>query len=130
MSNSKTFIGGVFSDAIEGGRAGAAIELTRQGIVATIDDGDQFVLPYQECQLQVGGASDRMYFCRNADKSLTIFCEDRKFPAELQIASFGILDRQLEQMGKHRSSLAWANRRLVTYILVGLLVCTVGTYFG
>ena len=130
MSNSTTFIGGVFSDAIEGGRAGAAIELTRQGIVATIDDGDQFVLPYQECQLQVGGASDRMYFCRNADKSLTIFCEDRKFPAQLQIASFGILDRQLEQMGKKRSSLAWANRRLVTYILVGLLVCTVGTYFG
>ncbi len=130
MSNQMTFTGGVFSDAIEGGRAGARIELTRQGIIATVDDGQQFVLPYQECQLQIGGTSDRMIFCRNADRSLTIFCEDRRFGPELNQASFGILDQQLDKLTHTRRKLNWANRRLTIYLVAGLVLGIFGIYVG
>lgn len=90
------FSGGVFSREIDGGRAGASIRLDDRGIIAQLKDGDQFSLGYSECSLEIGGASGRMVFCRNADRSLTIFCEDKRFPAALERSSAGELMEQLE----------------------------------
>lgn len=92
------FSGGVFSKEIDGGRAGASIRLDDRGLIAKLSDGDQFYLGYSECNLEIGGASGRMIFCRNADRSLTMFCEDKRFTTALERSSAGELMEQLEQI--------------------------------
>ncbi len=130
MQSGSEFSGGVFSDSIDGGRAGAEIELSQTGISARTPDGQCFDVPYRECQLEIGGASGRMIFCRNQDRSLTIFCEDRKFPAALSTASAGILDQQLGDKLKQRRS-EWRRSNLIAVtVLVGILLLLVGSYFA
>ncbi|MHB8901160.1 MAG: M48 family metallopeptidase, partial [Thermoguttaceae bacterium] len=69
-------------------------------------------------------------FCRNQDRSLTIFSEDRKFPAALQQASAGLLDEQLgQQLRRRRSESRWA--RIVTAtILATIVLLLVGGYYA
>lgn len=122
--------GGVFSDTIEGGRAGAEIELSQGGISAITSDGDRFHVPYQECQLEIGGFSGRMVFCRNQDRSLTIFCEHRGFPAALSNASAGILDEQIGHKLKQRRSESRRGNLIATTVLFGIMVLIVAGYFG
>ena len=124
------FSGGVFSQEIDGGRAGAYIRLGDRGIRARTTDGREFVVPYEECRLEMGGASGRMLFCRTADRSLTIFTEDRKFPMALQRASSGGLFEQVEEIlasgrSRHRRNV------LLGWGLAGaVLACLVGGYFA
>lgn len=92
------FPGGVFSDEIDGGRAGAVIRVGDRGITARTSDNDEFVVGFSDCNLQLGGESGRMLFCRTADRSITIFCEDRRFPEALKRASAGDLYEQLEEL--------------------------------
>ncbi len=124
------FSGGVFSDAIDGGRAGAEIELSPTGISARTPDGPRFEIPYRDCQLEIGGFSGRMVFCRNQDRSLTIFCEDRKFPAALSQASASILDDQLGGKLKQRRSESRRGTMIGAAVLLGILVLVVVGYFG
>jgi hypothetical protein len=91
----RTFSGGIFSDELDDGRAGADIELLPSGVCACSTEGEAFVIPFRDCQIEIGGFSGRMVFCRNADRSVTIFCEDREFPSALSLASWGTLDSQL-----------------------------------
>jgi beta-barrel assembly-enhancing protease len=95
----REFNGGVFSERIEGGRAGATVELSQTEITAITPDGQRFSLPFSNCQLDIGGESGRMIFCRNQDRSLTIFCDDKSLPEALSVASFGLLDDQLKNFG-------------------------------
>ncbi len=130
MNNDLTFSGGVFSKSIEGGRASAQIQLTREGIVAVANSGEQFVLNYRECQIEIGGASDRMYFCRNADRSITIYCEERMFPQTLSQTSMGLLDDQIRlRKTEHRREI-WTGRGWVTAFLVACAVLLVVGYYG
>ena len=122
--------GGVFSEEIDGGRAGATIRLGDRGIRALTSDGREFVLSYDDCQLEMGGASGHMLFCRTSDRSLTIFTEDRRFPAALQRAASGGLFEQVEEIqaaGRRRRRrgllVGWG-------LLLGLLLCCVGGYFA
>lgn len=124
------FSGGVFSDAIEGGRAGAEIELSSTGICAQTPEGHRFEVPYRECQLEIGGFSGRMVFCRNEDRSVTIFCEERQFPAALSNASTGILDQQLGEQFKQRHSQSRRGTLIGTAVLAGILLLLVGGYYG
>ncbi|MAT72029.1 MAG: peptidase M48 [Planctomycetaceae bacterium] len=100
------FSGGVFSKEIDGGRAGASIALVPEGIVAHTTTGQRFVVRYHECQLEMGGASGRMVFCRPPDRSVTIFCEDKGFPRALATASgselAGDVDHMLEARQRER----------------------------
>ncbi len=130
MTGELMFSGGVFSDAIEGGRAGAEIELTSVGVSALTPEGQRFVVPYRECQLEVGGFSGRMVFCRNHDRSLTVFCEDRKFPAALSQASAGVLDQQLTHNLKLRRKESRRGRLIAAWILAGILLLAVGGYYA
>lgn len=130
MMGEHLFSGGVFSDTIDGGRAGAEIDLSPQGISARTPDGDRFVIPFRECQLEIGGFSGRMVFCRNEDRSLTIFCEDRQFPSALSTASAGILDQQLGDKLKERRSESRRGTLIGTAVLIGILLLLVGGYFG
>lgn len=125
-----TFSGGVFTDTIDDGRSGAEIELTPSGVSARLPNGDCFVIGYRDCQVEIGGNSGRMVFCRNSDRSLTVFCEDRKFPRELSFASSGTLDGQLGDRLRQRKSIARRERVVLVSVLLGLIVLAVGGYFG
>ena len=89
MHEETFFAGGVFHKSIAGGRAGADLELAHDGVKAVTRDGLRFVVKFSDCQLEIGGYNDRMVFCRNGDRSLTIFCEDKKFSKALAFASGG-----------------------------------------
>ena len=56
MDIQQTFAGGVFRESIEGGRASAQIHLTGDGIAALANSGEKFLLPYRECNIEIGGA--------------------------------------------------------------------------
>ncbi len=125
-----SFSGGVFSDSLNGGRAGADIQLLPSGIAATCPDGEAFVIPYHGCDVEMGGYNGKMVFCRNADRSLTFFCDDRKFASALSLAALGTLDEQLNVQRKRQRG---ESRRSFVYsiaFLVSMLVLIVAGYFG
>jgi Zn-dependent protease with chaperone function len=70
-----SFQGGVFSDETSLGRVGVEINVNPQGLEARPSDGDAFKLSATQLVLEVGGASGKMVFCRNPEKTLTIFSE-------------------------------------------------------
>lgn len=124
------FPGGVFSQEIDGGRAGAHIRLGDRGIRARTSDNREFVVPYEDCQLEMGGASGRMLFCRTSDRSLTIFTEERRFPMALQRASSGGLFEQVDEILAAGRSRRRRNVLLGWALVGGLLACLVAGYFG
>ena len=130
MIDESVYSGGVFSDTIDGGRSGAEIELSPRGVSARTPDGDRFDIPYRECQVEIGGFSGRMVFCRNPDRSLTIFCEDRKFRTALAQASAGLLDEQLGENVRRRRRESRRGRRIVVAVLLGTVLLLVGAYYG
>ncbi len=130
MQHESSFFGGVFSDSIEGGRAGADIDLSIDRVTATTKDGQQFLLRYSDCHVDIGGFNNRMVFCRNADRSLTIFCEDKRFADALIHASGGLLEEALQDKRKQLKS---QSRQGSSWMLVGLILVAaliVGVYFG
>lgn len=126
----RTFSGGVFSDTLDGGRAGAEIELSPSGISARTPDGESFEIGYRDCQVEVGGFSGRMVFCRNSDRSLTIFCEDKKFPTALSEAGLGMLDEQVRDGLKQRRSESRRGNAIATAVLVCILGLLVFGFFA
>ena len=79
MRQDSGFSGGVFHDSIPGGRSGARIEVTPAGLRAETHTNHVFELAFAELQLELGGATGRMLFCRDASRTLTIFSEERGF---------------------------------------------------
>lgn len=130
MDDPLRFDGGVFSDEIEGGRGGAEIELESTEIRARVVQGRQFSLPYHRCHLEMGGASGRMVFCRNEDRSLTIFCEDRRFPRALEAVSGGLLTEPLEELLQRRRREGRRGRALALAVLLSISGLLVGGYYG
>ena len=128
MSAPSTFQGGVFSDQLPGGRAGATLAPTHKAIEAQANDGTLFAIPLGELQLDIGGASGKMVFCRNQDKSLTFFTEAPGFLDAIE-AQGGHHIQQLTQ-GIRRTLKAKRTRSVsmwlgVIGLVVGLGVCTV-----
>lgn len=130
MYGAEQFEGGVFHESIDGGRASATIELTASGVKALTSTDQRFEIRYQECVLDIGGASGRMVFVRTADRKLTIFCEDRQFPKALELDAGTELAEQL-------ASVRWSRRaegfRWRFWLFVGTVVfCLflVGGYYG
>ena len=130
MTGSREFSGGVFASTIEGGRAGTKIQVGEEGIKARTRDGQVFSLDYGGCRLDMGGASGQMLFCRNPDRSITIFCDDKAFPGALAEAAGSALQGQLDALFRRRRQ---ERRRARTWGLatVGLLgVLVIGGYLG
>ncbi len=126
----QTFSGGVMSERLAGGRASAEIALTPSGVSAQSPDGQRFIIPYREAQVEVGGFNGRMVFCRDAQRTLTIFCDDHKFSRELSTASSGILDDQLSA-GKKRVRGQGRRETVIGLVsLVVILLLIVGGFFG
>jgi len=126
----KQFSGGVLSDQLGNGRAGAEIVLTAAGVSARVPDGRSFDIPYRECRVEIGGYNGRMVFCRDSIRTLTIFCDDRKFPGELATASSGRLDEQLGDALKRVRSQSRRGTLIGVVSLAAILVLIVGGYFG
>ncbi|MDG2389381.1 MAG: hypothetical protein P8M30_08685, partial [Planctomycetaceae bacterium] len=124
------FLGGVFSKELPNGRASANVTLDFTCIRARTTGGDEFVLRYGDTNLDIGGSSGRMVFCRNADKTVTIFCEDKQFPKALENASSGELRSELNRvLGQRREE----SRRGWGMFWIGTTVCVlllIGGYFG
>lgn len=128
--DSNEFSGGVFSKELPNGRASATIVLEFSGIRASASNDQEFWLRYDEINLDVGGASGRMVFCRNGDKSLTIFCEDKKFPAALDLESSGELRTQLESKLGHQKKERRNGKVLFVSLAIVLVLLLVGLYSG
>lgn len=124
------FPGGVFSDEIDGGRAGAHIRLGDRGITARTSEGREFVIGYSDCDLELGGDSGRMVFCRTADRTLTFFCEDRRFPEALKRAAVGELFEQVDTILIAGSRQRWAGRMGLWITLAVGTVALIGAYYG
>ena len=139
----ESFTGGVFHESIQDGRVGAHIRITRGEIIAeplhshhnstgetqSPSKMESFVIPIRDVQLDMGGATGKMIFCRTQDKSLTIFCEERGFAQALERESAGALSEPLMQL---KGSLRKENRRFLLWSGVGCvavaLFCVVGYY--
>ena len=124
------FPGGVFSDEIDGGRAGAHIRLGDRGITARTSEGREFVITYSDCDLELGGDSGRMVFCRTTDRSLTFFCEDRRFPEALKRAAVGELFEQVDTILIAGNRQRWVGRMGLWVTLAVCAVALVGAYYG
>jgi len=124
------FPGGVFSAQIEGGRAGATVSLSAGAVVAVTSEGDLFRVPYAECQLERGGASERMWFCRTRDRSLTVFTEAPGFAEALSMAARRELGPQLEALLNAQQSERRRRGKVWAVALVLLTVLIWGGYLG
>jgi beta-barrel assembly-enhancing protease len=124
------FPGGVFSDEIDGGRAGAHLRLGDRGITARTSEGRELFISYSDCDLELGGDSGRMVFCRTTDRSLTFFCEDRRFPEALKRAAVGELFEQVDQILTSGNRQRWVSRIGLWVMLVVAVVVMVGGYYG
>ena len=130
MHEQAFFSGGVFHESIDGGRSGADVELAHDGVRATTKDGQSFFVNYNECQVEIGGYNDRMVFCRNEDRSLTIFSDEKKFPAALTYASGGQLEEQLQEKLRTLKSQNRRSGGFTLAFLCGCVILLIAAYFG
>jgi len=124
MREQASFEGGVFSSAIEGGRAAARLALAHDAVLATTRDGDEFRIAYADCQLELGGASGKMWFCRSSDRSLTLFTEAPGFAHALREQARQLAPKldQIElalSARRKRASALWLGFALLLLALLG-----------
>lgn len=98
MNEPTHFQGGLFSDEVEGGRAGAQLRLSYTGVEAETPGGQRFLVPYSECVLEQGGASGKMIFCHTPDRRLTLYCEQKGFAEALAHAGGRRIATELERL--------------------------------
>lgn len=128
------FVGGVFSNEVEGGRAGAKLTIRDGYLYAHLSElavqGTTSVLRVnlRDCTIDLGGASGCMWFCRTQDRSLTTFSEAHGFGSALgEIPHLRLRVQHLQskaQMHKRRSTVML----LAALLIAGL--CAVGGYFA
>lgn len=122
--------GGVFSQELPSGRAGARLTVGEDGVQAHTAEGQRFRLRFEHCLVELGGASGRMWFCRDEARSVTFFSEGPAFGAALAVHAPPALRAQLEAVeararaAQSRSQLLWIAGLLVLALLIGL------AYFG
>ena len=130
MQATHDFPGGVFSEQIEGGRAGATVSLGSSAVLAVTSDGQLFRVPFAGCQIERGGSSDRMWFCRTPDRSLTIFSEAPGFFAELSSAARRELGPEIDRLSALQNAQKRRGLWLWSAALLTLLVIGFGGYLA
>ncbi len=129
MQLSPEFQGGVFSDSLEGGRAGVTLMFNADGVVGTTRAGEVFKLAFHECELELGGASGRMWFLKGPE-GVTLYCDDKRFGEALtHYGRRGLGDKLERLLQAHRAD----NRRVVLFWLsaaVGFALLLAGLFYG
>ncbi len=120
------FSGGVFSEELPTGRSGARITLSAAGLCAQTPHR-RFDIAYADCAVEQGGASGRMIFCRNPDRSLTIFSEQRGFAEALERAGGRGLR---EAVGRLRAAQARRQNKERALLLGGALALVLLAWGG
>ncbi len=126
----KEFQGGVFAATLPGGRAGATIKVDADGISARVPDsagGETFRMAFAGCSLEQGGASGRMIFCRDPNRSTTIFCEEKNFLPTLAALGGDRLASALLTLNTTEGGKRSRSRRIW---LIGLSVAAVLAFAG
>jgi hypothetical protein len=125
----ESFQGGVFHASIPGGRSGATLSIARGELIAdTISEPSmRFSIPLNQCQIDLGGASNRMVFCRTKEGDLTIFCEEKNFAKELDFQSGGMLAGPLKQLKK---GLAADANRFRFWLTLSAVACALLLFVG
>ncbi|MFN0199349.1 MAG: M48 family metallopeptidase [Planctomycetaceae bacterium] len=106
--------------------------MTHSEIVAEpqAEGSSKFSIRLSDCQLELGGASGRMIFCRTVERDLTIFCEEKGFAQALDRESMGELSQQLSSLRSlQRASENQFRFWLVVSTVVLALLC-IGGYYG
>jgi len=120
--------GGVFSNQLTGGRVDARLSLDSQRVGATTVTGEYVSVEAAGCQLDLGGASGRVWFVRSADGSLTLFSEDPAFAHALShhptLGPRAAAVEQARRNARQRNAIRWA------IVAVAALFIVVGLYFG
>lgn len=122
------FPGGVFSERLEDGRAGAFLRISDRGVSARTTAGEEFWLSYADLDLELGGSSGRMVFARTRDRSLTLFSEDRRFLTGLKQAGSGQLLEHVEQLLIQASGRRWHGRAVAVSVVAGVLLLLGGGF--
>ena len=108
LASQQTFSGGVFHESIEGGRAGAAISCQQQQLRAETADGRTFTIAAPDLELELGGASGKMWLCRDRTAGMTIFSEARGFAAALAALApsvqLHVTEQQQIERARHRGA--------------------------
>jgi predicted Zn-dependent protease len=104
----------------------ARIECAVRSLRATGRDGRAFELPYQDIRLELGGASGRMVFCRNRERTLTFFTEEKGFLHALREASRSVLEDEIYRLLEERRG----RRRRMLVVLGILIAIVIGTFYA
>jgi len=129
MHETTEFAGGVFSDAIQGGRAAARISIGDDAVIGTTAEGESFRIAYSDCQLELGGASGAMWFCRSTDRSLTLYTEALGFAQALQAHAPPDLSAKIAAIVAQARAQAQRTRLLWGALLLVAVAVLGGGYF-
>jgi len=130
VHSSPSYRGGAFNQAWEKKSAAGEIVLTERGIQLTTDDGREVLLPYGQCQLEMGGNTGKVVFCRNANKSISIHCDHPEFAENLRIASSGLLQEAIAQMQSGAVKRKAFGCGSGAAAVVAIIVLLIGAYYG
>ncbi len=122
------FRGGVFCDELDGGRAGAQIEVETGRVRAQTRGGECFELATEACEVELGGASGRMWFVRSGDGALTFYSEAPGFGDAL--ATVSVLAAKVHEIRERDRSKRSRHRALRVLGLVAVLLLLVGGLQG
>jgi beta-barrel assembly-enhancing protease len=122
------FDGGIFSQELPQGRAGARVEVRPDAIEAVTDEGLRFAVDPGDCRLQLGGASGKMWFCHNPDRSLTIYSEAPGIARAL--AQIPGLRAQVDALFEADRRATQRARRWIAIGVLGALLLIVAGYHG
>ena len=126
----KSFRGGVFSEDETGGRASAELSLEASALLARTPEGREYRWPYGDLEVEVGGSSGHMVFCRVGGSGPTAFSDQRGFLEALERAAGGLLEGRIATA---RAAVRKRKRssQLTALTLLGLLaLAAVGLFFG
>lgn len=122
----RLFSGGVFAKQLAGGRSGASARLSHGELKVDCAEGEMLHVPLANATIELGGASGRMVFVRNEDRSVTFYTEDRDFLEELSRVAPRSVQAGIEQIRRSRS----LRRRFLAYGLAGALLLVVGLVYS
>jgi Zn-dependent protease with chaperone function len=120
MGSPRQFQGGVFAAELPGGRSVARVEVLSERLRASTPDHRVFDLPYGSMELELGGASGRMLFCRNPGRTITIYCEEGGFIFALTSEAGQHLKKKLAPVHTRLRGLILGRIALTALFLAGI----------